>query len=53
MKEKKILVLGGTGKTGRRVVERLTKLGKIIRIGSRSEKPPFDWEKPETWSSVL
>ena len=53
MKEKKFLVLGGTGKTGRRVTERLTKLGKTIRIGSRSEKPPFDWEKPETWSSVL
>ncbi len=53
MTEKKILVLGGTGKTGRRVVERLTKLGKSIRIGSRSEKPAFDWEKPETWSSVL
>ncbi len=30
MKEQKILVLGGTGKTGRRVVERLTKLGKTI-----------------------
>jgi len=53
MNEEKILVLGGTGKTGRRVVERLTKLGKAIRIGSRSEKPPFDWEKPEIWSSVL
>ncbi len=53
MKDKKILVLGGTGKTGRRVVERLTTLGLTIRIGSRSEKPPFDWEKPETWSGVL
>ncbi len=36
MKEKKILVLGGKGKTGRKVAERLTKLGKTIRIGSRS-----------------
>ncbi len=53
MEEKKILVLGGTGKTGRRVAERLTKLGKPIRIGSRSEKPPFDWEEPETWLGAL
>ncbi len=53
MEEKKILVLGGKGKTGRRVAERLTKLGKTIRIGSRSEKPPFDWENPETWPGAL
>jgi uncharacterized protein YbjT (DUF2867 family) len=53
MINKKILVLGGTGKTGRRVVDKLTKLGKTIRIGSRNGKPPFDWEKPETWPAVL
>ena len=53
MEEKKILVLGGKGKTGSRVAERLTKLGKTIRIGSRSEKPSFDWENPETWAGAL
>jgi len=53
MKEQKILVLGGKGKTGRRVAERLTKLGKTIRIGSRSEKPSFDWENPETWAGAI
>jgi uncharacterized protein YbjT (DUF2867 family) len=53
MKEKNILVLGGRGKTGRRVAERLTGLGKNVRIGSRSEKPPFDWENRETWSAAL
>jgi len=53
MEDKKILVLGGKGKTGSRVAERLTKLGKTIRIGSRSEKPPFDWENPETWPGAL
>ena len=52
MTEKKFLILGGTGKTGRRVAERLTNLGKSISIGSRSEKPPFDWENPETWSGA-
>jgi len=30
------LVLGGTDKTGRRVVERLTARGLPVRIGSRS-----------------
>lgn len=35
MKDKKILILGGKGKTGRRVAKRLTMLGyKNIRIGS-------------------
>ncbi len=53
MEEKKILVTGGKGKTGRKVAERLTKLGKSIRIGSRSEKPSFDWENPETWAGAL
>ena len=53
MEERKILVIGGKGKTGRKVVERLTKLDKNIRIGSRSEKPSFDWEDSETWTGAL
>ncbi len=47
------LVLGGTGKTGRRVAERLRARGVPVRIGSRSGEPPFDWEKPETWAPTL
>ena len=51
---KPTLVLGGTGKTGRRVVERLTALGVPVRIGSRStQTTPFDWEDPSTWAPVL
>ncbi len=53
MTEEKILVLGGKGKTGRRVAERLISLGKTIRIGSRNEKPSFDWENQETWTGAL
>ncbi|TPG42010.1 NmrA family transcriptional regulator [Flavobacterium pectinovorum] len=54
MKNTKILVLGSNGKTGRRVVERLEQVENIeIRLGSRKEKIPFDWEKPETWEAVL
>lgn len=48
-----VLVLGGTGKTGRRVVERFTKRDVPVRVGSRSGTPPFDWENSSTWASVL
>ncbi|WP_085497724.1 NmrA family NAD(P)-binding protein [Arenibacter troitsensis] len=48
-----ILVIGGTGKTGRKVVNRLIKAGHKVRIGSRSASPAFDWEQPETWSESL
>jgi len=48
-----ILVIGGTGKTGRRVVERLITRDIPVRIGSRAGEPPFDWENPETWAGVL
>jgi uncharacterized protein YbjT (DUF2867 family) len=47
------LVLGGTGKTGRRVVERLRSRGLPVRVGSRSGTPPFDWEDRSTWAPVL
>ena len=47
------LVLGGTGKVGRRVGERLLARGVPTRIGSRSGRPPFDWEDRSTWSPVL
>lgn len=47
------LVVGGTGKTGRRVASNLTRLGRPVRIGSRAGEPPFDWENPATWSAAL
>ncbi|MGH3086525.1 MAG: NmrA family transcriptional regulator [Rubrobacteraceae bacterium] len=47
------LVLGGTGKTGRRVAERLMARGVPVRIGSRSGEPPFDWEDRATWAPAL
>ena len=50
---KPILVLGGTGKTGHRVVERLTARGMPTRMGSRSADPPFDWEDQATWTPAL
>ncbi len=50
---KPTLVLGGTGKTGRRVAERLLARGLPVRIGSRSGQPPFDWSNPATWTPAL
>ncbi|WP_327310011.1 NAD(P)H-binding protein (plasmid) [Streptomyces sp. NBC_01298] len=47
------LVIGGTGKTGRRVAEKLTALGRLVRIGSRSGEPAFDWNEPESWGPAL
>ncbi|RSS83383.1 NmrA family NAD(P)-binding protein [Streptomyces sp. WAC06614] len=47
------LVIGGHGKTGRRVAERLTAQGRAVRIGSRSGEPPFVWEDSATWGPAL
>ena len=46
------LVLGGTGKTGRRVAQRLRALDRPVRIGSRAGDPPFDWTDRATWPGV-
>ena len=48
-----ILVLGGTGKTGRRVIDRLRARDLAVRAGSRSAEPPFDWEDRDTWEPAL
>jgi len=53
MKPATTLVLGGTGKTGRRVAERLERGGHAIRVGSRSNAPAFDWEDRATWAGAL
>jgi uncharacterized protein YbjT (DUF2867 family) len=47
------LVVGGTGKTGRRVAQRLRARRLPIRIGSPSGEPPFDWEDQATWAPAL
>ena len=50
---KPTLVLGGTGKTGRRVVERLTARGLPTRVATPSSDARFDWEDPSTWAPAL
>lgn len=48
-----ILVLGATGKTGRRLVPRLRATGAKVRAASRSGEVRFDWSDPDTWSGAL
>lgn len=49
----RVLVLGATGKTGRRVLEQLQARGVPVRAGSRGATPSFDWEQPATWPAAL
>ncbi len=48
-----ILVTGGTGKTGQRIVERLQAQGNNVRVGSRAASPSFDWNDQHTWPAAL
>ncbi|MCM8558272.1 NAD(P)H-binding protein [Sphingomicrobium sediminis] len=48
-----ILVLGGTGKTGRRIVERLEAKGHDVRAASRSSTPAFDWNEEAGWDAAM
>jgi uncharacterized protein YbjT (DUF2867 family) len=51
--DRPILVLGGTGKTGRRVASILESKGAAVRIGSRSACPAFDWNNESGWEACL
>jgi uncharacterized protein YbjT (DUF2867 family) len=53
MRQSPILVIGSTGKTGRRIVQRLSERGHAVKQGSRQSEPPFDWDKPATWREAL
>ena len=53
MTDSTILVLGGTGKTGRRIVSRLAERGAEVRAASRSGAVRFDWDDRATWAPAL
>lgn len=48
-----ILVIGPTGKTGRRVVPALAAAGAVVRAASRSSALRFDWSDESTWKPAL
>src|SRR6478736_6125793 len=47
------LILGGTGKTGRRIAHRLSARGMSVRIASRSGAQRFDWDDQNSWAPLL
>lgn len=53
MNTENILVIGGTGKTGKHVVNNLQELGHNVRVVGRNSTPVFNWENPETYKDVL
>jgi uncharacterized protein YbjT (DUF2867 family) len=53
MSDDVFLVLGATGKTGRRVVERLRAADRTVRAASRSSAVHFDWTDPATWDDAV
>jgi uncharacterized protein YbjT (DUF2867 family) len=49
-----ILVLGGTGKTGTRIANRMTELGYSVRTAARNGADArFDWDDPATHRAVV
>lgn len=53
MDERAVLVVGGSGSTGRRVCAELTGAGHAVRSVSRSGRVPFDWADPSTWDHAV
>lgn len=49
-----VLVLGATGKTGRRLTRRLADQGRTVRAASRaSAEARFDWFSPDTFAPAV
>lgn len=53
MNKTDILITGATGKTGRRIQERLAARGFTARPGSRQSTVPLDWYDTSTWAGAL
>jgi uncharacterized protein YbjT (DUF2867 family) len=47
------LIVGGAGKTGRRVEQRLRALGVSCHLASRSAARRFDWNDEQSWGGAL
>ena len=47
------LVIGGTGKVGRRLGRSLTSAGHVARAAGRRGPTRFDWGDPATWPDAL
>lgn len=47
------VIIGGNGKTGGRVAQRLRGMGRPVRLASRSTAIPFDWNDESSWQPAL
>ncbi|WP_127502600.1 NmrA family NAD(P)-binding protein [Actinoplanes solisilvae] len=47
------LLIGGTGKTGRRVSQRLKDRGIPVQVGSRGSRTRFDWDDESSWRPAI
>jgi uncharacterized protein YbjT (DUF2867 family) len=52
-KQQETVLIGGSGKTGRRVEARLRALGAPVRTASRSSSTRFDWDDESSWEPAL
>jgi uncharacterized protein YbjT (DUF2867 family) len=52
-RDEPVLVLGATGRSGRRLVEMLRGAGAPVRAASRSGDVRFDWSDPATWEAAV
>lgn len=52
-KQLETVLIGGAGKTGRRVAARLAQQGVPVRLASRSSDCRFDWDNEGTWADAL
>ncbi|MBP2447607.1 NmrA family NAD(P)-binding protein [Rhizobium leguminosarum] len=53
MQNSEIVLVGGSGKTGGRIMKRLEARALTVRAASRSSTRPFDWEDRSTWRGAL
>jgi uncharacterized protein YbjT (DUF2867 family) len=53
MRDDPVVVLGATGRTGRRVAGLLGAAGVPVRAASRSGEVRFDWSDPQTWEPAV
>ena len=53
MQNSEIVLVGGPGKTGGRIMKRLEERDLAVRAASRSSARPFDWEERSTWRGAL
>ncbi|MBM9506192.1 NAD(P)H-binding protein [Actinacidiphila acididurans] len=49
----RIVVLGGSGKVGRRLMDELTARGHLAVAASRGSTTRFDWHDPATWPGAV